>query len=392
MAGGALSPVVDLSDADDGNTESEGQSVPQPKQSSGVKRKRSRLDDENSVYTTILEKLRSGSCKWSFLEEAVCLKAWKVLHGVGSRRFNRLKKHGQNGFPSPPVDLRYLKRPNAAVIKQSRASVVSFLTEIYHSLAETLPDVRDETWDIETSLVLGMEPPDPYEDQLTLESVKETPVLGEVHKRKRKMQKSVKVNPHRQPNSGGMFEEKWLPPGQMKDLWSQYKKRVWLAEFPFLKFRQVRQPPECTTCIKHKLLIRGPRAHVIGALIHGRGVVFAVTEPDLPKDATTHIELLAHILTLVSKQENLADLKVTLQCDNTSVISDFLQQAQFPFEPASARHAIKIDQTRDWKSFLAASIPIHLKGTSGPGAPRVFRLQRRSNAGEVWVSSFSGGS
>lgn len=49
MAGGALSPVVDLSDADDGNTESEGQSVPQPKQSSGVKRKRSRLDDENSV-------------------------------------------------------------------------------------------------------------------------------------------------------------------------------------------------------------------------------------------------------------------------------------------------------------------------------------------------------
>lgn len=150
--------------------------------------------------------------------------------GLGSRRFNRLKKHGQNGFPSPPVDLRYLKRPNAAVIKQSRASVVSFLTEIYHSLAETLPDVRDETWDIETSLVLGMEPPDPYEDQLTLESVKETPVLGEVHKRKRKMQKSVKVNPHRQPNSGGMFEEKWLPPGQMKDLWSQYKKRVGAAD------------------------------------------------------------------------------------------------------------------------------------------------------------------
>ena len=51
---------------------------------------------------------------------------------------------------------------------------------------------------------------------------------------------------------------------------------------------------------------------MIGALIHGRGVVFAVTEPDLPKVATTHIELLAHILTLVSKQENWADLKVTL--------------------------------------------------------------------------------
>lgn len=39
--------------------------------------------------------------------------------------------------------------------------------------------------------------------------------------------------------------------------------------------------------------------------------------------------------------------------DFRSVISDFLQQAQFPFEPASARHAIKIDQTRDWLLVIA---------------------------------------
>ena len=43
-------------------------------------------------------------------------------------------------------------------------------------------------------------------------------------------------------------------------LWSN---EVWLAEFPFLKFRQVRQPPECATCIKHKLLIRGLGRHLL---------------------------------------------------------------------------------------------------------------------------------
>lgn len=61
-----------------------------------------------------------------------------------------------------------------------------------------------------------------------------------------------------------------------------------------------------------------PRAHVIGCILHGRGILFAVTDPDLPKDASTHIELVAHALTwLTSFGVTLSELSVALQCDNT---------------------------------------------------------------------------
>ena len=37
--------------------------------------------------------------------------------------------------------------------REQTASVVSFLSELYSSVAETLPDYRDDTWDVTTSLV-----------------------------------------------------------------------------------------------------------------------------------------------------------------------------------------------------------------------------------------------
>lgn len=61
-----------------------------------------------------------------------------------------------------------------------------------------------------------------------------------------------------------------------------------------------------------------PRCHVIGCILHGRGIMFAITDPDVPKDSNTHVELVAHLLTWVSQMgENLSDLSITLQCDNT---------------------------------------------------------------------------
>ena len=43
-----------------------------------------------------------------------------------------------------------------------------------------------------------------------------------------------------------------------------------------------------------------------------------MTDPDLPKDASTHIELVAHALTwLTSFGVTLSELSVALQCDNT---------------------------------------------------------------------------
>ena len=158
-----------------------------------------------------------------------------------------------------------------------------------------------------------------------------------------------------------------------------------------MKFRSARQHPECSTCVKHKCLLRSlsghiharqkqqdeyhrhlhsqyldrleywghrglsrscgtdlllivdgmdqgkfadprhralkakefanfqrPRAHVIGCILHGRGILFAVTDADLPKDANTHVELVAHALTWVASfGVVLSEVAVTLQCDNT---------------------------------------------------------------------------
>lgn len=179
---------------------------------------------------------------------------------------------------------------------------------------------------------------------------------------------------------------------------------VWLQDFPFLKFRPLRQHPECATCIKFKCIIRSlghhltarqkqldefhqhldnqyqdrltywshrglsrargrsctliidgmdqskfmyprhrclkskefasfqrPKAHIVGMLIHGRAIVFAVSEPDVHKDASTHVELLAHALTILEQQgECLHELSLRIQCDNTprevknNVVTGFL--------------------------------------------------------------------
>ena len=105
--------------------------------------------------------------------------------------------------------------------------------------------------------------------------------------------------------------------------------------------------------------------------------------------------------------------------DFVSLLNEFLQLSDFPFEHPSARHCIKVSQTRDWcfcvdlskifliirccgvimlgfgkevgtskfellssvfttwclldarNSFLAAAVPVRLKGIGGPGAPHI---------------------
>ncbi len=115
---------------------------------------------------------------------------------------------------------------------EQTASIVSFLQEVYESVAETLPDYRDDTWDVETSLVLGNpEDADEYSDLLVKESSfdvsKEITATGKGTK-PRKMKRSIKVNPLRRPNPDGPdggHEEKYLPPGQMKDHYDLYRKK-----------------------------------------------------------------------------------------------------------------------------------------------------------------------
>ena len=79
----------------------------------------------------------------------------------------------ENGRPSPPVDLRYLKTSGTSMSQVTgesvRARVCTFLEQIYTSQAETLPDIRDEPaegdQDLQSTVAAVWTksfPPDPY--------------------------------------------------------------------------------------------------------------------------------------------------------------------------------------------------------------------------------------
>lgn len=153
----------------------------------------------------------------------------------GSRRFNKLKAAVINDAHAPPADLRYLTKPKSATNSETRGSVSSFLMQIYHSIAETLPDFRDETWDVDTTLFAideDKDETDPYAEQL-VKGLTMDPSSGDCSnqvwkskkKKTRKMKRTIKMNLARRPDTGGLYEERWLPPGQIKDYWEQYKHR-----------------------------------------------------------------------------------------------------------------------------------------------------------------------
>lgn len=113
--------------------------------------------------------------------------------------------------------------------------MVSFLNEIYHSVAETLPDFRDEGFDeeaadVETTVeVVGGS--DPYAECLNnkVQSAVAKPkakAKGKGLRKIRKMSKSVSINLVRKTGGSAGMEERWLPPGRMKDMWELYVRRM----------------------------------------------------------------------------------------------------------------------------------------------------------------------
>ena len=139
-----------------------------------------------------------------------------VLLGTlsGTRRFNKLFEAVQNGDAKPPVDLRYLKRAEFGAINTDEcvSEVITFLENVYSSVAENLPDVRDDTWD-EGS------PEDPHGMSIGSEPAKVP--IGEKQAKVKKHQRGVKVCPGRSVADG--MEERYLPAGTMKEYWIQYK-------------------------------------------------------------------------------------------------------------------------------------------------------------------------
>lgn len=179
----------------------------------------------------------------------------------------------------PPADARFLKKglPSAQsrASDSSRARVISFLRSIYESVAETLPDVRDDTcedFDCQNMVVELPELRDPYSEALEVKPMaKSSKMAGRSKVRKKK--RSVTMNPERASE-----EIRYLPPGNLKDFWGQMVAseaesgqspvafstfwRVWYQEFSFLRFRSQTSHSICSTCVQHRLLIREMSGHL----------------------------------------------------------------------------------------------------------------------------------
>ena len=123
--------------------------------------------------------------------------------------------------------MRYLAKAYSQVVPDGpRAAITEYLSQIYDSVAETLPDVRENGF--QTTLVENMPPElqDTYAEALNSATALEPTGYGKVtRKRGRKAKRkllTVAVNQDRLPENGGP-EVRWLPPGGMKDYFDQFR-------------------------------------------------------------------------------------------------------------------------------------------------------------------------
>ena len=130
----------------------------------------------------------------------------------GNGRFARLMQSVQQGNVKPPVDLRYLKKEEGKQTARSPHldSVLSFLEGIYIAVAEHRPDVRDVLPGVGTEADEG----DPHGHDLDDQS--------KAPKAKR-MKRGVKIADGRTVQDG--CQQRWLPPGSMKEYWVQYRQQ-----------------------------------------------------------------------------------------------------------------------------------------------------------------------
>ena len=154
------------------------------------------------------------------------MSAWLLFGSIasqGSGRFRRLRQAVDNGQASPPIDARYLERPLERLdVESSRAQVVTFLEGLYNSVAETLPDVKDDPEEITFEGHAGNDPPDSYVEALNKEDLVTVTAPRGGKKRIRTKIKSVKITEGRHPQQSGL-EIRFLPPGHIKDYWEQLR-------------------------------------------------------------------------------------------------------------------------------------------------------------------------
>lgn len=97
-----------------------------------------------------------------------------------------------------------------------KGDIVSFLEYLYQSVAETLPDFRDE---LGNTSAVKVDVADPYAEKLHAkgEGEKIQSDLAPPRKKPRKTNRQVVINQSRKE-----MEERFLPPGTMKEFFDQY--------------------------------------------------------------------------------------------------------------------------------------------------------------------------
>lgn len=183
--------------------------------------------------------------------------------------------------------------------------------------------------------------------------------------------------------------------------------------------------------------LQRPRLHLSAAIAHGQAINLYLTESDVPKDSNYSMECVCCALQQASRTMNLAEVDLTIQCDNTtrelknghvlrlcaglvsngtvrsvavsclraghshedvdqlfgqiavkiakmkSVLTSeaffaALQRVCVELERPHERerNVFKIDQVRGWRPWLLGAIPARLLGIGGPGAPHMFMFSR----------------
>ena len=175
----------------------------------------------------------TGELIYKFLGRQVCRKCFAKLFSVGWQpRLQKIYDAVSRGVRHCPLDARYMQCAVKHVPSALRGEVYSYLESLYESVAETLPDSdsgASANSDSGSDCQL-FDLPDP-------------------------------------PASGAKREVRKLPPGTMYETWRQFLElggkggfklfwSTWRDDWPMLKFRRVRSHAVCSTCVKHKLLIR----------------------------------------------------------------------------------------------------------------------------------------
>ena len=122
---------------------------------------------------------------------------------------------------APPADLRYLERPKAkcgdSELTEARGDVISFLEALYESVAETLPDFKDEILTPVDQACDVSRSSDPYAEEKEFQT---EALLGCRTRKPRKAKRQIQINLDR---TSKHFEERWLPPSTMKEYYEQYQ-------------------------------------------------------------------------------------------------------------------------------------------------------------------------